>query len=450
MNSNVSERLVVTMCGVDPACLGGISTLTKTLSAELSQRPDIDFEYIVTNSNVSERLVVTMCGVDPACLGGISTLTKTLSAELSQRPDIDFEYIVTSNQGSSIQKLTCFIRAIARASRRFSCGRGVVHIHMADNASVIRSCVLIRLARSLGQSVVLHVHCDLSRIREGSSSQMQKMIDWAITHAGHVIVLGGYLNGLFDSLGYPAERVTILPNAVMCPQLNPYTPGRRSVLFLGNVSEGYLNGLFDSLGYPAERVTILPNAVMCPQLNPYTPGRRSVLFLGNVSEAKGVLDLLDALTLIDDKLSLDIVFDICGKDHLGVVEEIERRGLTHRVRYRGIVTPDHEFFAGYALNILPSHHEAMPFALIEASAHGIPTVATAVGSIPEIIDSGKSGWLVEPKDVEALSALLLDVCEDSSLLREVGDRAYRVVRQRYSLSGYIQRLVGLYRGVCPC
>lgn len=355
------------------------------------------------NSNVSERLVVTMCGVDPACLGGISTLTKTLSAELSQRPDIDFEYIVTSNQGSSIQKLTCFIRAIARASRRFSCGRGVVHIHMADNASVIRSCVLIRLARSLGQSVVLHVHCDLSRIREGSSSQMQKMIDWAITHASHVIVLGGYLNGLFDSLGYPAERVTILPNAVMCPQLNPYTPGRRSVLFLGNVSE-----------------------------------------------AKGVLDLLDALTLIDDKLSLDIVFDICGKDHLGVVEEIERRGLTHRVRYRGIVTPDHEFFAGYALNILPSHHEAMPFALIEASAHGIPTVATAVGSIPEIIDSGKSGWLVEPKDVEALSALLLDVCEDSSLLREVGDRAYRVVRQRYSLSGYIERLVGLYRGVCPC
>lgn len=355
------------------------------------------------SSSVSERLVVTMCGVDPTCLGGISTLTKMLSAELSKRPDIDFEYIVTSNQGSPMQKVTCFIRAIVRASRRFSCGRGVVHIHMADNASVIRSCVFTRLARSFGQSVVLHVHCDLSRIRETSSPQMQKMIDWAITHADHVIVLGGYLNGLFDSLGYSPERVTILPNAVMCPRLNPYSSGRRSVLFLGNVSE-----------------------------------------------AKGVLDLLDALTLIDDKLSIDIVVDICGKDHLGVVEEIERRGLEHRVRYRGIVTPDYEFFTRYALNILPSHHEAMPFALIEASAHGIPTVATSVGSIPEIIDSGKSGWLVEPKDVEALSAVLLHICENPSILREVGDCAYRVVRQRYSLSGYIQRLIQLYRRVRPC
>ena len=232
---------------------------------------------------------------------------------------------------------------------------------------------------------------------------MQNMIDWAIAHADHVIALGGYLDGLFDSLGYPIERVTILPNAVMCPQSNPYTPGRRSVLFLGNVSE-----------------------------------------------AKGVLDLLDALVLIDDKLSSDFVVDLCGKDHLGVVEEIERRGLVHRVCYRGVIKPDDEFFSHYVLNILPSHHEAMPFALIEASAHGVPTVATKVGSIPEIIDSGKSGWLVEPKDVDSLSAVLLNTLGDPSTMLEVGDCAYRVVRERYSLSGYIQRLLEVYGEVGSC
>lgn len=351
----------------------------------------------------SDRLIVTMCGVDPTCLGGISTLTRTLSAELSRRPDVNFEYIVTANQGSSLQKLGCFVRGNTRARRRFSCGRGVVHIHMADNASVVRACVLIRIARSCGQAVVLHIHCDLSRIREESSSRMQKMIDWAITHADHVIVLGGYLNALFDSLDYSVERVTLLPNAVMCPQRNPYTSGRRSVLFLGNVSE-----------------------------------------------AKGVLDLLDALALIDDALAPDIVVDLCGRDHLGVVEQIERRDLARRVSYRGIVVPDDEFFARYALNVLPSHHEAMPFALIEASAHGVPTVATAVGSIPEIIDSGKSGWLVEPKDVDALAAVLLDVWNDPSTMRKVGDCAYEVVNKRYSLSEYVQRLIEVYRGVSEC
>lgn len=354
-------------------------------------------------SGSNGHLIVTMCGVDPACLGGISTLTRTLSAELSCRPDINFEYIVTANQGSSLQKLMCFTRGIAHARRRFSCGRGVVHIHMADNASVVRACVIIRLARFYGQAVVLHVHCDLSRIREESSSRMQNMIDWAIVHVDHVIVLGGYLNDLFVSLDYPIERVTILPNAVMCPQRNPYTSGRRSVLFLGNVSE-----------------------------------------------AKGVLDLLDALALIDDKLSSDIVVDLCGKDHLGIVQEIERRGLAHRVCYRGIVKPDDEFFLRYALNVLPSHHEAMPFALIEASAHGVPTVATKVGSIPEIIDSGKSGWLVDPKDVAALSDLLLNIWDDPSIMGEVGDRAYRLVVERFSLSGYIQRLLEVYSEVGTC
>lgn len=349
------------------------------------------------------RLIVTMCGVDPACLGGISTLTRTLSAELSCRSDIDFKYIVTASQGSSLQKLMCFTRGVAQARCRFSYGRGVVHIHMADNASVVRACALIHLAKFYGQVVVLHVHCDLSCIREESSSLMQNMIDWAIAHADHVIALGGYLNCLFDSLGYPIERVTILPNAVMCPESNPYTSGRRSVLFLGNVSE-----------------------------------------------AKGVLDLLDALVLIDDKLSSDIVVDLCGKDHLGIVEEIERRGLAHRVYYRGVVKPDDEFFSHYALNVLPSHHEAMPFALIEASAHGVPTVATGVGSVPEIIDPGKSGWLVEPKDVDSLSTVLLNILGNPSIMLEVGDCAYGVVRERYSLSGYIQRLLEVYGEVGAC
>lgn len=348
-------------------------------------------------SQREEPISVSMFGVDPSCLGGISTLTRMLSSELARCDKVDFSYFSTSNQGNAFQKVQCFASALVRARKRFAAGEGVVHIHMADNASVIRSCAVISLAKKYRQSVVLHIHCDLAKIRGNSSGYMQQIIDWALLKSDCIIALGTYLNPLFQMLGYPSERVLILPNAVPCPDKNPYTTDRKRILFLGNVSID-----------------------------------------------KGVLDLLDALALIDGRLDSGLIFDLCGRDHIQVQGEIEKRGLSRRVVYRGIVKPDSGFFAKYLLNVLPSHYEAMPFSLLEASAYGIPSIATPVGSISEIIDNGSSGWLVNARDVQMLANRLLKTLSEPGLLSIAGNRIYNKIRECYSFQAYLQKLCALY------
>lgn len=341
-----------------------------------------------------------MFGVDPSCLGGISTLTRMLSRELSECEQVDFNYIVTVNQSSKFDKISVFLRAISEARLQFQNGQGIVHIHMADNSSVLRACLIMTLAKKYKQIVVLHVHCDLFRIRESSSKPMKRLINWTISNADHLIFLGSYLYQLSDLLGVDRSRVTVLPNAVECPQENPYEEGRNRVLFLGNVSAD-----------------------------------------------KGVIDLLDAIQQLKGELNGFVEFDLCGKDHLNVQNEIDSRGLSTIVHYLGIVKPCPSFFSRYMLNVLPSHKEAMPFSLLEASAQGIPSVATSVGSIPEIIEPGVSGYLCEPDNVDDLSFVLKHALHDEHRLKTISDGAFSTASHRFSMDSYKERLLHIYSTV---
>lgn len=352
----------------------------------------------MTNS-IENTMAITMFGVDPECLGGISTLTRILSRELGNRPGIDFRYIVTANQGTALAKVSCFIGALRLARQRFGCVRGICHIHMANNASVARACVIIWLAKKYGQRVYLHIHCDLSRIRKTVSPRMKRMIDWAVASSDIIIALGDYLDSYFNEIDYPLERVHVLPNAVECPSENPFETHRSKILFLGNVTED-----------------------------------------------KGVLDLLDAISFVAAELDDNIVFELCGRDHIDIQQLICGRGLQDKVKYCGIVKPDSSFFSQYLLNVLPSHHEAMPFSLLEASANGVPSVASSVGSIPEIICDGVNGWLVDPHDAGGLAQVLLAVLSNTDCIAEASKNIYNDVVKRYSLDSYVENLIALYDG----
>lgn len=338
-----------------------------------------------------------MFGVDPSCLGGISTLARMLCEELPKSSGVDFEYIPTVNQGSGWEKVRVFQHALTLANQRFSKVRGVVHIHMADNASIFRSAVVSGIAKGNGQAVVLQIHCDLYKIRNASTAAMQKLIDGVIRRADHIIALGSYLTPLFELLDYPLSQVTVLSNPVPCPENNNYSTSRSKILFLGNVSKD-----------------------------------------------KGIPELLEAVAQIDGALDSEIQIDICGKDHMRVKEAIESHSLGHRVIYRGVVTPGRTFFSQYLLNILPSHQEAMPFALLEASANGVPSIATRVGSIPEIIDDNVSGFLVEPNDSFALAQRIVSAVGNRDRLMQMSNEIYSKIRAQYAVEPYMKKLLTIY------
>ena len=96
------------------------------------------------------------------------------------------------------------------------------------------------------------------------------------------------------------------------------------------------------------------------------------------------------------------------------------------------------------LAVLPSLSEGLSNSLLEAMAAGLPVVATNVGGNPEIVENGKTGFLVPARDPEALSRAMIRILESPELAHRLGEAGYKRVAARFSLSSTVQKTEDLY------
>jgi glycosyltransferase involved in cell wall biosynthesis len=133
-----------------------------------------------------------------------------------------------------------------------------------------------------------------------------------------------------------------------------------------------------------------------------------IVFTGWISPTKGLGELLDAvicLTPTHGKLLLACLGE--GNYRSELEQRAQAAGLQSQVRFPGHCNPSQvaRWIAASNVFCLPSYAEGLPNALIEALAGGRPVVASQVGGIPELVDSG-SGILVPPRNPEALADAL--------------------------------------------
>ena len=89
---------------------------------------------------------------------------------------------------------------------------------------------------------------------------------------------------------------------------------------------------------------------------------------------------------------------------------------------------------------LTSRSEGMPQAVLEAAIAGLPIVATRVGGLPEVIEDGRTGILIEPNDPAALTRALLTILSDSETAQEMGHAVQRLVESRF----HVRRMAQVY------
>ena len=176
-----------------------------------------------------------------------------------------------------------------------------------------------------------------------------------------------------------------------------------------------------------------------------------LLFAGRLGPEKGVDILLRSLAMVAEswpQVSLEIAGD--GPERSRLVDLAARLGLAGRVVWTGRLAPD-ELEGRYreaGVFVLPTlWMENCPVAVLEAMSHGLPVVATRIGGLPELVEDGVTGSLVERADVRGLAAALLALLAKPERATTMGRAGRRRFLDRHTAAGHAQSLRGLYEGL---
>jgi glycosyltransferase involved in cell wall biosynthesis len=180
--------------------------------------------------------------------------------------------------------------------------------------------------------------------------------------------------------------------------------------------------------------------------------RPVVLFTGWLAITKGAIDLADAARRLVER-GLDFRLVLCGSGihHDEMVRRCRENGLNDRVEFRGWVDENQkrEALAEADLFVFPSHREGMPNSVIEAMAAGLPIVATPVGGIPCMVESGRNGLLVPVSDPEKLADAIEKLLRDEPLRRKMGLANRRQIEEQQDLARIWPRVAAMLTGE-PC
>ncbi len=341
--------------------------------------------------------------------GGVDRMTDIIRRDARENPDTRFRLHFVASRGPGSIWLSPFylVRAAFVLLGLRAIGRlDLVHINIVQRGSTLRKLILVYLARLVRTPYVLHLHGSLYRqYWESVPPWLSARIRSAFEHAANVIVLGAVWRALLATKA-PRARTTIVQNATYAPKV-----GREHA---------------DS----SEPVHIL--------------------FLGQIGGRKGTPDLIQALARL--KTTKPWRVTLAGNGQVQAArQQIASLGLAERVDVPGWVGPEEvERLLGDAdILVLPSHDETLPLSVIEGMGYGLAVVTTPVGSVPDIIEDGRTGLLHPPGDVVALSEALERVIGSSAFRAQLGSAAREFHSSHLSVDTYIRRLKALWFASVP-
>jgi glycosyltransferase involved in cell wall biosynthesis len=194
-------------------------------------------------------------------------------------------------------------------------------------------------------------------------------------------------------------------------------------------------------GFPARRITVIPNGTVVirsepgPTHDPIVVGTAAIL-----EHHKGIDVLIDACAQVEAPLRLEVF----GAGSLRA--ELEQRatsvGIDHR--FHGYVTNIRERLLDLDIFVLPTRAENLPIAILEAMACALPVIATRVGGIPELVSDGETGILVDPDDCRALAQAIERLAINGAERERLARNGVGRIAGYFSSAEVARRMVRLY------
>ncbi len=309
--------------------------------------------------------------------------------------------------GNNIPRLQRQLKAYIRAG-----GYQLIHCH-GSRANMVGAL----LRRSTGLPVVSTIHSDyrldymgrpLSRLTFGTINA------WALRHLDYRIGVSDAMVDLLISRGFPPDRFYAIYNGI------DFTPPP---------AQGERLPYLRSLGVDADEDSVVVG--IAARLNP-------------VKDMATLVRGYAAACRTCPRLRLVIAGEGPEREKLGALAQ----ELGVNVTFAGWISGGmDQFYSALDINALTSLSETFPYALTEGARFRLATVASAVGGIPDLIDSGVNGCLFQPGDWQTLGEHLAALGSNDTLRRQLGEKLYEKASSKFSIQKTVDTQLHIYQEI---
>lgn len=210
-----------------------------------------------------------------------------------------------------------------------------------------------------------------------------------------------------------------------------------------------------------EKIRVIHNGVDVNKFKPASDKRKAkeelglnpediaILSVGRLYARKGLFTLIESMPAVVRRFR-NAKFVISGKGQSNEMKKLiahaEKLGIRDNIIFTGYF-PDEKLpklYQAADVFAFSTFYENLPFAVLEALSTGLPVVTTYVGGIPEMIDSGKNGFLVQPFNAKALSDRVLYFLEHPAEADEMGFLARKIILERFDWRFIVKKVLKVY------
>ncbi len=168
------------------------------------------------------------------------------------------------------------------------------------------------------------------------------------------------------------------------------------------------------------------------------------MHVSNFRPVKRVWDVVNVFAAVAERMPARLIMIGDGPERPRAIERAQALGVEDRVVFLGKHGVVEELLPCADLFLLPSDSESFGLAALEAMASGAPVVASNVGGLPEVVPDGEAGYLLDPGDVDGMTAGAIEILSDPDRWKAFSEAGRAVAVERFSA----ERVVPIYEDYC--
>lgn len=177
--------------------------------------------------------------------------------------------------------------------------------------------------------------------------------------------------------------------------------------------------------------------------------KKIILFGGRLSKAKGGEVILKAMPLITKKIK-DVILLVAGKKDWYIekmIDLVKKLGIENNIKFIGWLDREEMKCAFFASDVCvtPSIYlDPFPTVNLEAMASKKPVIGTCFGGTPEIVIDNKTGYIVNPYNIEEMAEKIIDLLKNPQKAKKFGEAGYQRIKENFSLENQVKKVLEWY------